>query len=87
MFNGESAEPEANGARHRAASEEESIPLIGARSKAKELAREVTTLRAEVERLRADLDRLGALDVADLERRRQALSREVSERSARLGAD
>lgn len=49
------------------------IPLFGVRGKAKQLAAEVTTLRAH-------LDELGAMDVVDLERQRQALA-------AQIGAD
>lgn len=55
----------------------EKIPFFGARSRARELAEEVT-------RLRAEHDRLGILSVAELERRRGALEQEIAELTATL---
>lgn len=46
------------------------LPLFGVRAKAKELA-------AEVARLRAQLAELGAMEIVELERRREALTAEV----------
>jgi hypothetical protein len=57
-----------------------SVPLFGARGRARELASEVTSLRAEVQRL----SRLDLLTVAELEARREELEREVAEQQARL---
>lgn len=53
------------------------IPIFGARARAKELGN-------EVEQLRAEMARLGTLDVADLERRRNELRREVQEQESAL---
>lgn len=63
------------------------IPFFGARGRARELASEADELRAEVERLRGELGRLGALEVADLQRRRDNLSREIGEQEARLARE
>src|SRR4051794_12537867 len=46
------------------------IPIFGVRGKARELAAEVTELRAR-------LEELGALDVVDLERQRVALTVQI----------
>src|SRR4051794_38585989 len=46
------------------------IPIFGARGKARELAAEVTELRAQ-------LDELGALEVVDLERQGAALTAQI----------
>jgi hypothetical protein len=53
------------------------IPVFGARKRAKELAEEVAQLRVE-------LDRLGALSLAELERRRVALAEEIVSETGRL---
>jgi Domain of unknown function (DUF4041)/Meiotically up-regulated gene 113/Protein of unknown function (DUF2510) len=55
------------------------VPIFGARGRAKELAEEVEQLRAQVQRL----SRLEALSVAELEERRDALTREIAESRAR----
>ena len=59
---------------------EAKVPLFGARGHAKQLATEVAQLRAE-------LDRLGALEIVELERRREDLRREIAEekRAAEAG--
>lgn len=56
------------------------IPVFGARKKAKELAAEVATLRAE-------LDRLGAMSMLELEQRREALASEIADETTRLEAE
>jgi DNA repair exonuclease SbcCD ATPase subunit len=56
------------------------IPVFGARKKAKQLAAEVATLRAE-------LERLGAMSVIELEQRREALEQEVAGHAAQLEAE
>ncbi|MET8197980.1 hypothetical protein [Micromonospora taraxaci] len=58
------------------------IPLFGARAKARELAAEVTLLRAELERVRAELNRLGVLPAVELEQYRERLTREITEQTA-----
>lgn len=47
------------------------VPLFGVRSKAKELAAEVVALRTH-------LDKLGALEVVDLQRQREALTAQIA---------
>lgn len=54
---------------------ESHIPLFGARGKARELAREVETLRAE-------LDRTGALSLHEIEQRRVAVEQDIAEKQA-----
>lgn len=56
------------------------VPLFGARKHAREMG-------AEVERLREEQERLGVLGVAELERRKAALTTEIAEQTARLGAE
>ncbi|MET8153679.1 DUF4041 domain-containing protein [Actinoplanes sp. NPDC049668] len=63
------------------------IPLFGARGKARELATEVTQLRADLERLRAEMGRLGVLSAIELEQYREKLGREVAEQTARAQAE
>jgi hypothetical protein len=63
-----------------ASSSSATIPLFGARGKARELA-------AEVDALRQQLDRLGALDIVTLERRREDLRRQVAEETSRLESE
>ncbi|MEU7971257.1 DUF4041 domain-containing protein [Micromonospora sp. NPDC049089] len=58
------------------------IPLFGARTKARELAAEVTLLRAELERVRAEMNRLGVLPAVELEQYRERLTREITEQTA-----
>lgn len=58
------------------------IPLFGARGKARELATEVTQLRAELDHLRAEMSRLGVLSAIELEQYRERLGREVAEQTA-----
>jgi hypothetical protein len=60
------------------------VPLFGARKRAKALGTEVVRLRGEVAQLRAELDRLGALSLAELERRRTSVAAEIETQSARL---
>jgi hypothetical protein len=54
-----------------ASGDDASIPLFGARGKAKELAAEVVTLRAH-------LTELGAMEVVELERQRAALAAQIA---------
>jgi Domain of unknown function (DUF4041)/T5orf172 domain len=54
-----------------------SIPVFGARKRAKELA-------AEADRLRGELDRLGALSLVEIEDRRKSLAAEIEREGARL---
>ncbi|MDX6586043.1 MAG: hypothetical protein QOI31_516 [Solirubrobacterales bacterium] len=56
------------------------VPIFGARKRAKELAEEVASLREE-------LDRLGALSLIELERRRASLAEEIEGETARLEAE
>ncbi|MGC4755584.1 DUF4041 domain-containing protein [Micromonospora trifolii] len=58
------------------------IPLFGARAKARELAAEVTLLRAELERLRSEMNRLGVLPAVELEQYRERLTREITDQNA-----
>ncbi|PWR11147.1 DUF4041 domain-containing protein [Micromonospora acroterricola] len=58
------------------------IPLFGARTKARELAAEVTHLRAELERARLEMNRLGVLPAIELEQYRERLTREITEQTA-----
>lgn len=60
------------------------IPRFGARAKARELAEEATSLRAEIRWLRSEMERLGVLQVVDLERRRDRLLGEIGEQETRL---
>jgi hypothetical protein len=62
------------------AESEPSVPVFGARKKAKQLAAEVAGLRQE-------LDRIGALSVIELEQRRQALAQEIEEQGTQLEAE
>jgi hypothetical protein len=59
---------------------ETEVPIFGARRKAKELA-------AEVVGLRQALDRLGAFSVLELERKSEALRREIDEQCAQLAKE
>ncbi|MCW3049808.1 MAG: chromosome segregation ATPase [Solirubrobacterales bacterium] len=54
--------------------------MLGARKHAR-------TLADEVRRLRSELERLGALDLAEIERRRDAVACEVAEQEARLARE
>src|SRR3954464_12866216 len=63
-----------------AAQEQQKIPFLGARKHAR-------TLADEVQRLRSELERLGALELAEIERRRDAVAREVAEQEARLARE
>jgi hypothetical protein len=56
------------------------VPLFGARNKARELATEVETLRAE-------LDRLGGLDILELKRQKGELEVELREQRKALGRE
>ncbi|MFI6273136.1 hypothetical protein [Micromonospora zamorensis] len=58
------------------------IPLFGARTKARELAAEVTLLWAELERVRSEMNRLGVLPAVELEQYRERLTREITEQTA-----
>lgn len=49
------------------------VPLFGARKQARQTAENLERASAEIDRLRVEMDRLGALDVAELERLREAL--------------
>lgn len=49
------------------------VPLFGARKYARQTAENLDRANAEIARLRAEMDRLGTLDVAELERQREAL--------------
>jgi len=69
---------------HREASADAHVSFFGARGKARELAGEADRLRAECDRLTAELNRLGALSVAELERRRDALTAETTEQTTTL---
>lgn len=53
------------------------VPLFGARKQARQTAESLDHANAEIVRLRAEMERLGALDVARLERQRQALESET----------
>ena len=59
---------------------EAKVPFFGARGHAKQLT-------AEVAQLRAELDRLGALEIVELERRREQLRREIAEEKEVAEAD
>lgn len=54
------------------------IPLFGARKHARQRVEELGRAHAENSRLRADMDRLGVLELADLERQREALKNEIT---------
>jgi hypothetical protein len=54
-----------------------SVPLFGARKRARELA-------AEAEHLRAQLERLGGLSLLEVQTRRQALAEEIAQEEGRL---
>jgi hypothetical protein len=56
------------------------IPLFGARGKAKELAAEVTTLKAQ-------LTKLGAMEVVELERQRAALAEQLAADQVAMAAE
>jgi hypothetical protein len=72
------ASDSANGSASSLATQErQKIPFLGARKHAR-------TLADEVRRMRSELERLGALDLAEIERRRGAVAREVAEQEARL---
>lgn len=63
------------------------VPRFGARGKALELAEQVKALRAERDSLQAERARLadlGALGVAELENRSQALRTEIADQSSQL---
>lgn len=60
------------------------IPRFGARAKARELAEETSSLRAEIGWLRSEMERLGVLQEVDLERRRDRLVAEIGEQESRL---
>ena len=53
------------------------VPLFGARKHARQTAENLDRANAEIARLRVEMDRLGALDVAELERQREALKVET----------
>lgn len=53
------------------------VPLFGARKHARQTAENLDRANAEIARLRAEMDRLGALEVAELERQREALRAET----------
>lgn len=53
------------------------VPLFGARKHARQTAETLDRANADIARLRAEMDRLGALDVAELERQREALKAET----------
>lgn len=53
------------------------VPLFGARSMARRLTAEVTRLRTELDVLQSTMSRLGVLDVAELERRKSALAKDI----------
>ena len=53
------------------------VPLFGARKHARQSAVNLDRANAEIVRLRVEMDRLGALDVAELERQREALKAET----------
>jgi hypothetical protein len=57
---------------------EAKIPLFGARKHARQTAEELDRAQDEIALLRAEMDRLGVLDVADLERQREALKEETN---------
>lgn len=60
------------------------IPRFGARARARELAEEASSLRAEVGWLRSEMERLGVLQVVELERRRERLLGEIGDQESRL---
>ncbi|WP_433553446.1 DUF4041 domain-containing protein [Micromonospora zamorensis] len=62
--------------------DEPEIPLFGARARARELAAEVTLLRAELERVRSEMNRLGVLPAVELEQYKERLTREITEQTA-----
>ncbi len=53
------------------------VPLLGARKQARRTAEDLHRANAEIARLRVEMGRLGALDVAELEREREALTIET----------
>ncbi|HEV7482492.1 MAG TPA: DUF4041 domain-containing protein [Solirubrobacterales bacterium] len=59
---------------------DQSVPLFGARKRAKELA-------AETSELRRELDRLGGLTVLELEAKKQALADEIEAQRERLDSE
>ncbi|WP_199719956.1 DUF4041 domain-containing protein [Pseudokineococcus lusitanus] len=67
----------------KAPTHEAKVGIFGARKQARSLLEERAALQADVERLRGDLRRLGVLEVVDLERRRDALAREIVEQERR----
>jgi hypothetical protein len=69
------------------APEDESIPMFGARGRARELASEVTSLRAELDGLRAEMTRLGVFEIKELEDYRLRLRAEIADQSARAAAE
>ncbi len=66
---------------------EQDIPLFGARGKARELAAEVTSLRAERDQLRAEMDRLGLVEIQELEAHRRRLRDEIAGLRAQAAAE
>jgi hypothetical protein len=64
----------------RSVAPEPSVPLFGARKRAKELAGEVADLKSQ-------LDRLGGLTVLELESRRDALASEIESQQEQLATD
>jgi Domain of unknown function (DUF4041)/Meiotically up-regulated gene 113 len=62
------------------ATAERAVPIFRARKRAKELA-------AEVAELRGELDRLGALELVELEHRREALRAEIADQGRQIGAE
>lgn len=60
------------------------VPLFGARAHAKGLSNEVAELRAENSRLREQLDRTGSLDLVELQRRRDQLTKQIADKQTLL---
>jgi hypothetical protein len=70
----------ADGASKEADEDRFNIPLFGARGKAKQLAQEVETLRAQ-------LDKTGALSLLEIEQRRAAVEADITEKTTAFERD
>ena len=62
----------------------EKVPLFGARKHAHRALADLDRANAEILRLRNELDRLGALEVTELERQRDALDDETQMGSSQM---